>query len=238
MYFTIVECLELKRLKKSYFRQLWSYIEFGVIVCSWTCVGIYIWEENEAQRIIDLFHQTHGKTYISLQLMAYINETFSFLLGFCSFFGTLKLLRLCRYNRRLALLSNTLRRSVRELISFSFVFSIIFIAFLILFYLQFNSLIEDCSDLLHTAQMLFEMLLLKFDASELIASGRFLGPVYFTLYILFVVFICINMFISIINDNFRVIRANVHQFDYHDQDVFIRVFEKLRSWWSKLTFYL
>lgn len=166
--------------------------------------------------------------------MVYINDIFSFLIGFCCFFGTLKFLRLCRYNRRLALLSDTLRRAARELISFSCMFSVIFMAFLTLFYLQFNALIWECSSLLHTAQMLFEMLLLKFDATEIVAAGSFLGPFYFTLFILFVVFVCINMFVSIINDNFRVVRADVHRVDHDDQDIFIKFLKKLKQWCGKI----
>ena len=110
------------RLKKAYLRQFWSYIEIGIMVSSWTGVGIHIWRRNEGRRILELFRKTNGDVYINFQLMAYINDIFSFLLAFCCFFGTIKLLRLCRYNRRLSLLSNTLRRATRELMSFSLCF--------------------------------------------------------------------------------------------------------------------
>ncbi|CAF3631565.1 unnamed protein product [Rotaria sordida] len=230
IYFMIVEIYTFICLKKLYFRHIWSYIEIGIIVCSWTSVGIHIWRVNEAARITRLFRETHGDIYLNFQLLAYINDIFSFLLAFCCFFGTLKFLRLCRYNRRLALLSGTLRRSARELISFSFMFSILFMAFLTLFYLQFVSLIWECSSLLSTAQMLFEMLLLKFDASEITQAAPYLGPLYFTLFILFVVFVCINMFVSIVNDNFRAIRDYVHTVDHDDQDLFINIFKKIQQW--------
>ena len=141
VYFTIVEIRSLIRLKRAYLRQFWSYIEVGITICSWTGVGIHVWRRNEARRIIELFRRTNGDVYINFQLMAYINDIFSFLLAFCCFFGTIKLLRLCRYNRRLSLLSNTLVRATRELMYFSFMFSIIFIAFLNLFYFQIASLI-------------------------------------------------------------------------------------------------
>lgn len=206
------------------------------MVSSWTGVGIHLWRRSEARRIVELFRRTEGDIYINFQLMAYINDIFSFLLAFCCFFGTIKLLRLCRYNRRLALLSNTLSRATRELMSFSFMFSIIFMAFLTLFYLQFVSQIWDCSSLLHTAQMLFEMLLLKFDTTEFVAAQPYLGPIYFALFIIFVVFVCINMFVSIVNDNFRLVRADVHKVDDDEQDLFIQFLKKLKHWWGKSEF--
>ena len=229
----IVEIVSLIRRKKQYFCQLWSYIELGIIICSWTCVGVHIWRIHEIARITNLFRLTHGNVYVNLQFLAYIDDLYSFLLGFCCFFGTIKLLRLCHYIRRLALLSDTLAHARRELISFSFMFFGIYTAFLALFYLQFNSLIWNFSTLLHTAQMLFEMLLLKFDARDISRSASFLGPLYFTLFIIFVVFITMNMFISIINDNFRLVRANVHKVERDDQDVFIGFIKRLHRWCGK-----
>lgn len=229
-----MEILSFIRLKKEYLLQFWSYIELGIICCSWGSVGVYIWRQSEGKRILGLFHKTEGNVYINFQLLAYINDIFSFLIAFCCFFGTMKMLRLCRYNRRLSLLSNTLKRASRELISFSFMFSLIFTAFLALFYLQFVSHISECSSVLHTAQMLFEMLLLKFDTIDFIAAEPLLGPIYFTLFILFVVFVCINMFVSIVNDSFRVVRDEVHKVDDDEQDLFIKFVKKLKTWLGKV----
>ncbi|UJR27882.1 hypothetical protein I4U23_009147 [Adineta vaga] len=232
IYFMIMEIRSFLRLKKRYFRQIWSYMELGIIICSWTGVGIHIWRTRESSRISRIFRETNGDTYLNFQFLAYINDTFSFLLAFCCFFGTLRLLRLCRYNERLNLLSNTLKRAARELMSFSMMFSVIFMAFLTLFYLQFVPYIWECSSLLHTAQMLFEMLLLKFDATEIKNAAPFLGPLYFTLFILFVVFVCINMFVSIINDNFRRVRADVYKVHSDYQGVLINLTKKFRRWFG------
>jgi hypothetical protein len=58
--------------------------------------------------------------------------------------------------------------------------------------------------------MLFEMTLLKFNSSQLTGAAIFLGPFCFSLFIIFVVFICMSMFLSIINDSFRLARRNVN----------------------------
>jgi hypothetical protein len=74
----------------------------------------------------------------------------------------MKLLRLGRFNRHLSLFNDTLRHAVKKLMFFKMTFSIVFMAFLVLFYLLFVSNILACSSLLHTVQMLFEMILLVF----------------------------------------------------------------------------
>lgn len=230
----IIEIRAFIRLKRKYFFQFWSYIEVAIITCSWANVGVHLMRSREASRLTKLFHETHGNVTVNFQLITYFNDIFSFILGFCCFFGLLKLLRLCQYSARLALLSNTLKRAAPEIFSFSVMFSIIFMAFLTLFYLQFVSYILDCSTLLHTAQMLFEMLLLKFDTREIIASAPLLGPIYFTLFILFVVFICINMFVSIINDNFRSVRADIQKYQHDTHDILINLLLIFKRWLGML----
>jgi hypothetical protein len=101
IYFMIIEIESFIQLKLKYFRQFWSYVELGIIICSWSSVGIYIWRYKESKRISNLFKQTNGYVYINLQLSAYFNDLLTFFYGFCSFFGTIKFLHLCRYNRRL-----------------------------------------------------------------------------------------------------------------------------------------
>ena len=180
-----------------------------MIVCSWTVVGVYVWRYQEAQRLSALFQQTKGYLYINLQLATYINELVTFLWGFCCFFGTIRFLRLCEYHPRLSLFTETLRYSTKELISFSLMFSIVLLAFLCLFYFLFISKISSCATLLSTAQMLFEMSLLKFNVNDLQGAAAFLGPFSFSLFIILVVFICLSMFLSIINANFRRARENI-----------------------------
>ncbi|CAF4193018.1 unnamed protein product, partial [Adineta steineri] len=90
LYFMWIEIRLLLKLKWNYFHRFWSYIEIGIIVCSWTSVGIYIWRYKECQRIGELFEETNGYVYINLQLASYINDILTFLFAFCCFFGTIK----------------------------------------------------------------------------------------------------------------------------------------------------
>ena len=57
--------------------------------------------------------------------------------------------------------------------------------------------------------MLFEMILLKFDTTDLQDADPFLGPFVFTLFIYFCVLVCFTMFIVIIIDHFRHVRSEV-----------------------------
>lgn len=193
VYYMQREIRSLFKRRVTYFKDFWSYPEMGIIICSWTGFAVYIWRASEGDRVGDLFKATDGYAYVNLQLATYVNDLLTFLLGFCCFFGTVKFLRLLRFNRRMSMLSSTLSYAAKDLISFTVMFSVVYLGYLALFFLLFHAKIWACSDALKTAQMLFEMMLLKFDVSDLYRADIFLGPFCFTLFVIFVVFICMNM---------------------------------------------
>ncbi|CAF3735281.1 unnamed protein product, partial [Adineta steineri] len=207
-YFMIIEIQLIFELQLKYFHQFWSIIQLGIIGCSLGSIGVYFWRFQETNRISQLFEQTNGYIYINLQLAVYVNDILTFLLGYCCFFSTIKCLQLLRFNQQISLFAETLKYCAKALISFSIMFAIVFMSFLSLFYLLFVSKLSSCSSLLTTAQMLFEMTLIKCDASEISGADAFLGPFCFTLFIFLVVFVCLSMFLSIINDSFRHAKQN------------------------------
>ena len=228
IYFMFEEIRSLHSMKRMYFRQFWSYIQWGIIICSWCALGIYLWRDREMKRIGNRFQQTNGDTYINLQLATYIDDVLTFLLGFCCFFASINFLRFARYARRLSVYGDTLRYAGKDLFAFSLSFLLMFFAFLLLFHLIFISKIWACSNLLGTAQMLFEMILMKFDLSELTAADAFLGPLCFVAFIFFVVFIGMTMFISIISDSFRIVRKHAKTKNNFDHDVFAFIWDQFQ----------
>jgi hypothetical protein len=197
-------------------------------------MGIYIWRYHEYSRINELFKQTNGYVYINLQLASYVNDFLRFLYGFCCFFGTIKLLRLCRFHQRIYLFIQVLQQSTRALISFTIMFGIIFFAFICLFYLLFQSNIYSCSTVFQTSAMLFQMMFMKFDTQGLSDASAFLGPFCFSLFIFLVVFVCMCMFLSIIYSSYRRARKNLHP--KNDQEIYSFIFERFLRWTGKTKF--
>ena len=230
VYFTIVEVRSISHFKFGYFQQIWSWIQLSTIRCSWAGVGVYVWRYHESARIISLFQKTNGYAYINLQLTPYIHELFIYLQGFCCFFGSLQFLRFFRFNRRLSLFTETLQHASKDLLAFTFMFSMVFIAFLGLFHLLFVSNIWPCSTLLLTAQMLVEMTSLKYNVSEWCKAAPSLGPFCCSLFIVLVVFICMKMFISIVSDSFRTVPQHAHN---DNNEIFTFILHKFQRWTGK-----
>jgi hypothetical protein len=229
IYFMLKELRLLIKLKWSYLKEFWSLVELGLIISSWIIIQIWIWRDKELNRIESLFKQTNGYVYINLQFASYVNDILLSLFGFCCFFGTLKFLHLCRFNQRLLLFNRTLQHAAKDILSFSMMFSIVFMSFLCLFYLLFNSKLWSCSSLLQTSEMIFQMMSLRYNTSRLADAATFLGPFCFSLFIVLVVFICLNMFISIINDSFRRVRQHRHD----NEEIISFTVTKFQRWIGK-----
>jgi len=229
----LIELQLFFQLKWNYFYEFWSLIQVGIIICSWIGVGIYIWRYHECSRIGKLFEETNGYVYINLQLATYINDFLTFLYGFCCFFGTIKLIRLCRFNQRIYIFIETLKKAAIELISFAFMFSIVFFSFICLFYFLFQSKLSSCSSLFQTSEMLFEMTLRQIDASQLNGASAFFASFCFCLFIFIVIFLSINMFLSIIIRNFRQTRRNIN----NDQEIYSFMFDRFLRWIGKKIFH-
>ncbi|CAF1253004.1 unnamed protein product [Adineta steineri] len=226
IYFLIIEIKLLSKLQLKYFYEFWSIIQLGIISCSITSIIIYIWRFKEYNRLSSLFLETNGYVYVNLQMIAYVDDVLTSLLGFCCFFGTIKFIKFIRFNKSLIIFVQTLKYVTKDIISFSFMFSIVFMAFLSLFYLLFTSSIASCSSLLSTAQMLFEITLMSFDATDFTGADPFLGPFCFSLFIIIVVFVCLSMFISILNDGFH----HVEETPVEDQQILSYMLKKFLNW--------
>jgi hypothetical protein len=217
-------------LKWKYSHRFWSFIETDIIICSWLSVGIYVWRYREYSRIGKLFEETNGFVYINLQFSSYLNDLLRFIYGFCCFFGTIKLIYLCRFNEHIYLYIQAIKYAGKELISFSMMFLIVFISFVCLFYLLFLSTISSCSSLFQTAELLFQMTLMQFDAHQLIGAAAFLGPFCFSLFILLVVFVCLSMFFTIINQSFHRARQNLNK---NNEGIYSFMFDQFLRWIGK-----
>jgi polycystin 1L2 len=227
VYFMVVEVRLMVKMRLSYWRRCWSYVDLGLIVCAWAYVGVSVWRYMEVRRISDLFATTNGYAYVNLQLCSAISDVLTFLLAWSSYFGTVRCLRLCQYHSRLSMFTATLAHASSKLISFAIMFAIVFVSFLCLFYFLFASSMASCATLLRTAATLFEMSLLKFDAQQLSGAASFLGPFCLTLFVVLVVFVCVSMFVSIITHSFQHVREHANK---TSGDLFHLLWQQLLRW--------
>lgn len=72
---------------------------------------------------------------------------------------------------------------------------------------------------------LFRIILGDFDFHQLEAANRYLGPIFFMLFVFFVFFVLINMFLAIINDTYSEVKGDManQKNEFEMTDYFKRV---------------
>ena len=207
VYFMIIEIRNfLSKDFKTYLNEFWNYLEWSIIITAFISLGMFWVRLKTAQEVLDFFKRTNGFGYIKLQRVNDCNQTLTFSLGLCSTFGTLKILKMIQFNRSIALLSATLRRCCVELMSFSFLFFLIYIAYVQLMFLIFGSQLRGYSSFIKTMESAFLIMLGKSDASEFIQTYPILGPIIYSSYNVIILCFALNIFITIITDAFDELR--------------------------------
>ena len=139
VFFIIKEFRNLYKQKWKYFLQFWNIIEFSICAMSVSATVIYFYRLVCINDLSKYFKETNGNGYMKFQYVGYWSELFNYMIGFLVFFASLKFLKLLRFNKRISLLADTLKNSAKDLIHFSIIFNIVFLAFVQVFYLVYHS---------------------------------------------------------------------------------------------------
>jgi polycystin 1L2 len=225
LYFMIIESRSmLKRGLKEYSSDFWSLIEWSIIISAWISFATYIIRLETADQVLSFFKKTAGYGYMKLQTVNNCNQILTFSLGLCSSLGTIKFLKLLRFNRSISHLGQTLKICFGELISFSFIFFLVLNSFVQLMHLIYGSQIEGYATLIKSAETAFQVMLGKVDTTQTMMSNPYLTPIIIAAYNMTIVYIILNIFISIITEAFDKIRAqakeNPNEFDFYSHVAF------------------
>ena len=206
VFFMFKEIRRIYKLGLEYFTQIWNYVEWCIFVFSWATFSIFLYRQYAKN---DLYEKIKAKDQIvRLQLLSYWNEVLGMLFGFLSFFGTLKFLKLLRTNKSISIFICTLKASLKDLISFSLIFFIIFLSFVQLIYLIEHAFSKEFSTFIVTFETLFAFILNKIPRN--IYTGNYsLAKILISVAFYFVMmFLLINILITILTENFQLFRKD------------------------------
>ncbi|XP_038068153.1 uncharacterized protein LOC119737688 [Patiria miniata] len=228
LFFIVKEVRNARREKRQYLKNFWNWVECAIIGFSIGSAIIYFYRMYITNGILDTLKEGAYR-YIKLQYVAYWNELLGYMLGWIVFLATLKFLKLLRFNRRIGILSSTIRNCSTDLMYFGIMFGIVFFAFATAFYLIFSSTVYDYSDFIFTCESLMSSILGKFRFGELVIAESMLGPFFFFSFMTSMSYILINMFLTIINEAFKVVNADISKQsnEYEMVDFMIR---RLKLW--------
>lgn len=206
--FLVKEARAIYRDRCAYFKEFWNLVELAIIFMSVSATVIYFYRLFEVNKLTERFRISHGNEYMKFQYVGYWSEMMSYMIGWLVFLASLKFLKLLRFNKRMSLLASTLKASCKDLMHFSIIFNIVFLAFIQVFYLIYVANIKDFKTFISSVESGIVMMMGKFDIYEMIMVDPVITQVCLFFYVLTITFIIVNMFLSILNETFGAVRVD------------------------------
>lgn len=215
LLFMIREARVIYKEKWNYFTEFWNLVEFSNIVFSVLAVVFNFYRVKLAKDLLSDLPDKAPNTFINFQFAAYWDFVFTYIVALVCFFITLKFIKLLRFNRRISMLSSTLKRAWYPLLMFGIIFGIVLIAVTFSATIIFSKALYGYRDNFKSFTSIISLLLGKFSYHQFDNTNRFLGPVFFFSFNVMVNWIIMNMYISILNDAFAEVR---NDFELQDND--------------------
>ncbi|KAK7913117.1 hypothetical protein WMY93_013328 [Mugilogobius chulae] len=197
LYYMIVQGKLIKQQKWSYFRSKWNLLELAIIVLSWSALSVFIKRTLSGKRDME-YYQNHKDQFASFHETAKADAVLGYLIAFLVLLATIKLWHLLRLNPKLHMITATLQRAWTDISGFLVVITIMFLAYSIASNLMYGWKLYSYRTLLDAAQTMVSLQLGIFNYEEVLNYNPVLGAFLIGSCIVFMTFVVLNLFISVI----------------------------------------
>ena len=165
--------------------------------------------------------------YINFQSLALYDETFGYMTAIVVFLSTCQFLKLLQFNKKMNMLGDTVKLATKDLKVFSVAFCLYFMAFVVTFYLLFGQYIASYNGIVQSMESAFAFTLGAFDFEAMSDAHKFLGPIFFFLFIAVIYVGLMSIFLTIIADSFTTVKEQTKDAknDYEMVDFIWRKFK-------------
>ncbi|NXL78960.1 PK1L2 protein, partial [Leptocoma aspasia] len=197
VYYMIIQGKLLKSLRWRYFNSKWNLLEMAIILISWSALSVFVKRTVLGIRDIS-YYQEHKEDSISFSETARADAVLGYLIAFLVLLSTVKLWHLLRLNPKLNMITSTLRRAWGDISGFITVIAIMFLAYSIAANLIFGWKLCSYKTLFDSAETMVSLQLGIFNYEEVLDYNPILGSFLIGSCIIFMTFVVLNLFISVI----------------------------------------
>ncbi|XP_078664130.1 location of vulva defective 1-like [Branchiostoma floridae x Branchiostoma belcheri] len=216
----INDAIAVKKEGMEYFGSIWNLMASLSILGSAAAICIFGIRYHFASATLDRIVEASGELgidkFVDFESTFWWDDAFKYVLAAVVFVDTLALLRMVKFNKTIAHFLALPGAMKNDLIGFSVVSAIAFMAFSSSGMIVFGTHMKAFSNALHTNFALFEMLLGRFVAEKILDANRYVGPVYFTFFMICIFILLVNFLVTIICD---AIASGDSIDDDYDQDL-------------------
>ncbi|KAJ7394975.1 polycystin 1 like 2 [Pitangus sulphuratus] len=197
VYYMIVQGKLMKSLRWRYFHSKWNLLEMAIILISWSALSVFVKRTILGTRDIS-YYQEHKENSVSFSETARADEVLGYLIAFLVLLSTVKLWHLLRLNPKLNMITSALRRAWGDISGFLTVIAIMFLAYSIAANLIFGWKLYSYKTLFDSAETMVSLQLGIFNYEEVLDYNPILGSFLIGSCIIFMTFVVLNLFISVI----------------------------------------
>ncbi|XP_067158982.1 polycystin-1-like protein 3 [Apteryx mantelli] len=197
VYYMVVQGKLMKTLRWRYFHSKWNLLELAIILISWSALSVFVKRTILGTRDIS-YYQEHKEDCVSFNETATADAVLGYLIAFLVLLSTVKLWHLLRLNPKLNMITSTLRRAWGDISGFITVIAIMFLAYSIATNLIFGWKLYSYKTLFDSAETMVSLQLGIFNYEEVLDYNPILGSFLIGSCIIFMTFVVLNLFISVI----------------------------------------
>ncbi|XP_078114747.1 polycystin-1-like protein 2 [Sander vitreus] len=197
IYYMFVQGKLIKQQRWAYFKSKWNLLEMAIIILSWSALSVFIKRTLLGKRDIE-YYQNNKDQYASFHETAKADAVLGYLIAFLVLLATVKLWHLLRLNPKLHMITATLQRAWTDISGFLVVMTIMFLAYSIASNLMYGWKLYSYRTLLDAAQTMVSLQLGIFNYEEVLNYNPVLGAFLIGSCIVFMTFVVLNLFISVI----------------------------------------
>uniref|UniRef100_A0A3B4T5N8 Polycystic kidney disease protein 1-like 2 n=1 Tax=Seriola dumerili TaxID=41447 RepID=A0A3B4T5N8_SERDU len=199
IYYMFVQGKLMKQQKWDYIKSKWNLLELAIIILSWSALSclvqikFLIWSLKQGSLL-----SRSVSRYASFHETAKADAVLGYLIAFLVLLATVKLWHLLRLNPKLHMITSTLQRAWTDISGFLVVMTIMFLAYSIASNLMYGWKLYSYRTLLDAAQTIISLQLGIFNYEEVLNYNPVLGAFLIGSCIVFMTFVVLNLFISVI----------------------------------------
>uniref|UniRef100_A0ACB8EA10 Uncharacterized protein n=1 Tax=Sphaerodactylus townsendi TaxID=933632 RepID=A0ACB8EA10_9SAUR len=197
IYYMVVQGKLMRALKWNYFRSKWNLLELAIICISWSALIVFTRRTILGLRDIS-YYQEHKDEFVSFNQTATVDAVLGYLIAFLVLLSTVKLWHLLRLNPKLNMITSTLQRAWGDISGFATVIIIMFLAYSIATNLIYGWKLNSYKTLFDSAETMVSLQLGIFNYEEVLDYNPILGSFLIGSCIIFMTFVVLNLFISVI----------------------------------------
>ncbi|KAJ6666084.1 hypothetical protein lerEdw1_000988 [Lerista edwardsae] len=197
IYYMVGQGKLIRALKWNYFHSKWNLLELAIIAISWSALLVFVRRTILGFRDLT-YYQEHKDEFASFNQTATVDAVLGYLIAFLVLLSTVKLWHLLRLNPKLNMITSTLRRAWGDISGFATVIIIMFLAYSAATNLIYGWKLNSYKTLFDSAETMVSLQLGIFNYEEVLDYNPVLGSFLIGSCIIFMTFVVLNLFISVI----------------------------------------